>query len=133
MLYLRGYLHCVVDDFRVRREECAHLFFGFEVFLLGVAQPLRVINVGIGCEADEPVVRRTVFLSEKVNVVGGYHLDVLFFCKRENGFVDLLLKIVDFKTEPGNFSLVQHHLKVIVFAKNPFEPVYCLPCLVQIT
>ena len=74
-------LHSVGNHLRMCREEGCHFLFAIQVFLLGVVETVFVINVGVGGEADEPVVCRSVLLFHEMHVVGGNDLHPCFFRK----------------------------------------------------
>ena len=86
------------------------LLGGFQVFLLGVAQALGVVEIGIGADADQAVVGRTVLLADEMHVVGGHHLDAQFLRYPENDLVDLLLMGESTLLGPRHIGLVPLHL-----------------------
>ena len=113
------------------RKERHHFLFALEILLLGVAHPVRIVYVAVRGKADEPVVRRTVLLAQKMHVVGSNHLHSLLLCELEDSFIDYLLFVVNLKAESGNLSLMEHYLKVIVFSEDILEPVDCFTGLVH--
>ncbi len=79
VLYFGGHLQRVFQGLRVVREQRGHLFLRLDVLLLGIAQTVRVVYIGVGGKADKAVVHGAVFFAHKVGVVGGYYLDAVFF------------------------------------------------------
>ena len=114
--------HGVLDDFRVVGEDGRHLVLRLEVFLLGVADTVRVVVVVVEGEADEAVVGRAVFLADEVDVVGRDDLHVVLGGQLEDGFVHHLLHHVDLCVGAGDFGLVALHLEVEVVAEKVFVP-----------
>ncbi len=83
----------VGDGLGMGGEKLVHFLLAFEVFLLGIAEASRalgsahrVVYIGIGGKADEPVVYRTILFAYKVGVVGGYHLHIMLGGELENFF-----------------------------------------------
>ena len=91
-------------------EDGRHLLGGLEVFLLGVAQTLGVVEVGIGADADKAVMGRAVLLAYEVYVVGGHHLDAQFLRYLEDHRIDLLLVLEGALLRSGHVGLVALHL-----------------------
>ena len=91
-------------------EDGRHLLGGLEVFLLGVAQTLGVVEVGIGADADKAVMGRAVLLAHEVHVVCGHHLDTQFLSYLKDHRIDLLLVLEGALLRPGHVGLVALHL-----------------------
>ena len=122
-------LHGVVDGFRVIREQGQHLLFRLEVFLLGVAQAARVVEVGVGGDADEAVVDRAVLLADEVDVVGRDDLDAVLLAEGEDLLIIYHLLVIDvddllvgLRGEVRHLGLVEHDLEVVVVAEDPLVP-----------
>ena len=107
---------------RMVREDGGHLLFALEVFLLGVAQAVRIVHVRVGRQADQPVVDRTVFLPHEVHVVGGDDLDPVLPGQFEDHRDVLALSLEDVLRQPRDFGFVEHHLQVIILPEHPFVP-----------
>ena len=125
-LYLFIDFQCIGDDLRMIREEGRHLLLALEIFLLGVAESVRAVDVLVGSQADKPVVRRSVLLVHEMHVIGGDNLDPVLFGQVEDDLVVLLLPFIDLQRLAGNLGLVEHHLKVVVILKHPLVPLYGL-------
>ena len=91
-------------------EDGRHLLGGLEVFLLGVAQALGVVEVGVGADADQAVMGRTVLLAHEVHVIGGHYLDAQLLRYLEDHRIDLLLVLEGALLRPGHVGLVALHL-----------------------
>ena len=121
-LYLVQNLQRVGDSFRMVREQRGHFLLALEVLLLGVAQAFGIVHGGVGGEADEAVVGGAVVLVHKVNVVGGHHLHAVLLRQLEDFLGIELLLFVQLQAHPRNLRLVEHHLQVIVIAKDLLVP-----------
>ena len=110
------------DDFGMVGEQRGHLFLALEEFLLGVAEAFRIVDVGVGGQADEAVVRRAVLLADEVDVVGRHHFHAQFFGQREEDGIDFHLGPVHIVVDARHFRLVLHHLQIIVVAEHLFVP-----------
>ena len=103
-------------------EDLRHLFLALEIFLLGVAQALGVVHVGVGGQADEPVVHRTVLLAHEVHVVGRHHLHPMLLRELEDFAAIFLLEIVGVQGQARHLGLVHHHLQVVVLPEYALVP-----------
>ena len=96
-------LHLVADfkrvgyHFRMVREKGCHLLLALEIFLLGVSEPVRVVYVRVGSQADKPVVNRSVLLAHEMHVIRRYDFHTVFGGQVEKHFVIFLLPLVHFK------------------------------------
>ena len=117
---------CIGDDLRMIREEGGHLLLALEIFLLGVAESVRAVDVLVGSQTDKPVVRRSVLLVHEMHVIGGDYLDPVLFGQVEDDLVVLLLLFIDLQRLAGNLGLVEHYLEVVVILEHPLVPLYGL-------
>ncbi len=104
------------------REQGEHLLFRLDVLLLGIAQAVRVVNIGVGGEADEAVVHGAVLLAHKVGVVGGNDLYAVFFRQLEDFLRVVALVLVQLVVQSGNLRLVLHYLQIVVFPEHALVP-----------
>ena len=121
-LYLIGHFQRIGQAFRMVREQFLHLLFRLQILLLGIAQAVGVVQIGIGGEADEAVVHWAVFLAHEVGVVGGDDLDAVLSSQLEDLLRVVALFLVKVVGEAGNLGPVLHHLQVIVFPEYPLVP-----------
>ena len=98
------------------------MFLGLDILFLGIAEALGIVYVGVGGEADEAVVNRTVFLADKVGVVGGDNLDAVLFRQFEYLLSVVALLLVKLVGQAGDLCLVLHHLKIIIVPKHALVP-----------
>ena len=115
-------LEGVVDGFRMVREQGPHLLLALEVLLLGIAEAVRVVDVGVGRQADQPVVDGAVLLADEVGVVGGDDLDPVLLRQLEDDGNILALTLIHILRAAGNLRLVEHDLEVIVVAEDLLVP-----------
>ena len=80
-------------------EESPHFFLALDVLLLCVAETLGIVDVCVGVQTDEPIVRRSVLLHQKMRVVRSDDLDLVFRRQVEERGVDFPLIVVDFQGE----------------------------------
>ena len=125
-LHLLAHLQGIGEDFRMVGEDFRHLLLALEVLLLGVAQALGIVHVGVGGQADEPVVHRAVLLAHEVHVVGGHHLHPVLLREPEDFGAVLLLEIVGVQGQARHLGLVHHHLQVVVLPEDALVPLNCL-------
>ncbi len=85
-------------------------------------QARGVVKVLACAEADEAVVGLAVLLLDKVHVVGGYQLDIVFLGKLHQVAVHQLLPMVGVGGGIGLVGLVALHLKVEIVAEQVLEP-----------
>ena len=124
--HLAEHLQRIRDHLRMIREQGGHLLLALEVFLLRVAQPPGIVDIGIGGEADQPVVYRAVLLAHEMHVVGRHYLHAVLLSETEYLGAVFLLVVVHLGREPGNLRPVQHHLEVVVVSEYPLVPFYGL-------
>ena len=125
-LHLVGHFEGIGDHFRMVGEKRGHFLLALEILLLRVAQPLGIVHVGVGGQADEAVVGRAILLADEVHVVGGHHLDALFARQVEQDGVHLHLRPVHVVVEAGHFGLVLHHLEVVILPEHALMPAQSL-------
>ena len=129
--HLVGHFKRVGQHFRMVREKGGHLFFALEIFLLRIAQALGVVDIGIGGQADEPVVRRTVLFPDEMDVVGGHHLYTFFFGQLEDHGIDNHLGLIDV-AYARDVGLVVHNLQIIIVPEDTFVPADGFPGRVDV-
>ena len=122
------HLHSPLDDFRMVGEKRAHFLLAFKVFLLCIPHPVRSVEIGVAVEADEPVVGRTVLLSDKMDIVGGKDFHPCLLCKLEQPLIDGFLPLVKFEGLSRDFSPVQLDFKIVVVPKDLLVPFHSLFC-----
>ena len=132
-LHLFQHLDRIGQGLRMRGEESRHLVFALEVLLLSIAKTVHVGHVGVGGEADETVVRGAVFAADEVHVVGGDNLHSVAGGQVEDGLGVGLLPLVELfhlglglGRQAFDGAAVQHHLQVVVFPEEAFEPLHRL-------
>ena len=122
VFHLLQHFQRVGDGFRVIREEGEHLFFALEILLLGIVQAVRLVQELAGIQADKPVVGGTVFLIDKVDVVGGNHLHAVLFGQLEQGGHVGALALVNVQGQARHLGFVVHYLQVIVLSEEFLVP-----------
>ena len=120
--YLGGHLKGVFEGFWMAGEQRRHLLFRLDIFLLGVAEAVRVVDVGVRGEADEAVMHGAVLLADKVGVVGCDDLDAVLFCQLENAVCVVALLFIELVIKAGDLCPVLHHLKVVVLSEDLLVP-----------
>ena len=128
VLYLVADFQSIRDDFRMVWEQCCHLLFTLQVFLLCVPEPIDIINISIGSQTDKPVMSRSVLLSYEVGVVCCDNLYAMLLGEVEDDFVVLFLFFIDLKGKSRNFGLVKHDLQVVIVPENALVPLYRFLC-----
>ena len=121
-LHLIGHLQGVGKGLRVVREQGKHLFFRLDVLLLGIAQAIGIVNIGVGCEANKAVVYRSVLFAHKVGVVGSYDLNAVLLGQFEDFLGVEALFLVQIIVQSRHLCLMLHDLQVIILPKDPFMP-----------
>ena len=124
-LDLIGDFQGIGKHLRVVREEGGHLLRTLDIFLLGIAQAVRIVNIGVGGDTDKPVVRRAVLLADEVRVIGGNDLGAGLSRKGKDRLIDLALLMIDFPHAfrgSGDFRPVQLHLQIVIVPKHTFVP-----------
>ncbi len=88
-------LQRVGEGLRVVREQFQHLLLTLEELLLGVAKAVGIVDEGVGCQADEPVMDRTVLLADEMDVVRGDHFHLMLLRQLEDDLVIDHLVVID--------------------------------------
>ena len=122
VFYLFQHFQGVGNGFRMVGEKGEHLFFAFEILLLGIVQAVRLVQEFAGVQADEPVVGGTVFLVYEVNVVGGNDLHPVLLGQLEKGGDIGALAFVHVQGQARHLGLVVHYLQVIVLSEEVLVP-----------
>ena len=127
-LYLVTDFKRICKEFRVVREEHRHLLLTLEVFLLGVAESLFVIQECIGRQTDESVVRRSVLFPHEVGIVCSDYLHSCLSGKFYYSFQGYFLPLIDFLGLSRNLCPVQLHFEIIIVSEDflvPFHSFFC--------
>ena len=89
-------------------------------------QTVGIVKVLTSTQADETVVSLAMLLLNKVHIVGGYKLDVVFTRKLYKILVYMLLFGKRIVCGIGFVGLMALHLEVKVFTKKVLEPLHSL-------
>ena len=121
-----AYLYSVRHCLGYVAEHLGHLGLGLHPLLLGVEHTVGVVKVLACAQADETVVRLSILLIYKVNVVRADELYAALLAQFHDVAVYFDLQGVDLVVGTLDGCLVQLQLKVVVVAENGFVPVYHL-------
>ena len=96
--------------------------------MLGIVHAVDIVDVVVGAEADESVVRLGILLVDEVGIVGSDEFDTIFACEVDEDRVDLFLPLVDLLVTAGFLRLVALQLDIVVVAEEVLEPHHRLAC-----
>ena len=117
-----GYFKCIAECFGNIGKDGIHLCSRLHPFLFGIAHTGWIIEVFACTEADQAVVRFGIFLIDKMDVVGGDQLHIVFTCQFDQDLVYFLLLRKGSTVGIRVMCLVPLHFQVIIFAEQVLEP-----------